>query len=512
MVDRLEIVIREPGRPDHVQRLAEGVATVGRAEDCTVLLSDAAISRRHAHIVVRNGAAEISDIGSGNGIFHRGSRVVVLAIQSEEEVTLGPYTLLFRLVSSKARTAERADGPYGIGAVQARLEVVAGELSPRSVYHADHRGLSIGRGEDQDLVLFDAMASRRHARLHWLDGAWRIVDETSSNGVFLNGARVSDAVLRDGDRIRIGDAEFRFMAGDPTTTDSKTQLAFSGELGSQASERSVDPKWSVNGVRDAGHRPEPAADAALSDGRDVPGRNFGSLLSKSSEVHWVAAWSASVAVVVVFLAVLAGGFGSLAWLSVPTRPRGGASPRFSLSASFDVGARLEAREILALAADAVRRRDARAALEFSDAAMRTGPGQDAPQRLAFAAAEQVLVSFIDVQVGELKIPSLPVSEPYSSLDMQDAVRFAAELRWDAAVRAYERVLSVSAEPGTRRLAQLGIAHARGELARDIQMEWRNAHAALSEGSRSLAVQHFENVAAMSTSHPGARLWRKILVK
>src|SRR3712207_5486662 len=57
----------------------------------------------------------------------------------------------------------------------------------------------VGRAIAADIRLDDRTVSRTHARLVRRDGGICILDDRSMNGVFVNGERVSDAVLRDGD-------------------------------------------------------------------------------------------------------------------------------------------------------------------------------------------------------------------------------------------------------------------------------------------------------------------------
>ncbi len=73
----------------------------------------------------------------------------------------------------------------------------------------------IGRSRAADLALDDAAVSRRHALLVRRDGAVHIVDDRSLNGVLVNGVRVSDAALADGDEIAIGRTRLRYMAAAP---------------------------------------------------------------------------------------------------------------------------------------------------------------------------------------------------------------------------------------------------------------------------------------------------------
>jgi sigma-B regulation protein RsbU (phosphoserine phosphatase) len=73
---------------------------------------------------------------------------------------------------------------------------------------------TIGRSADQDLVLKEAFASRRHATVTRQDGAFEIVDQKSSHGTYLNGKRIERARLRSGDALQFGSADapcFRFM-------------------------------------------------------------------------------------------------------------------------------------------------------------------------------------------------------------------------------------------------------------------------------------------------------------
>ena len=57
-----------------------------------------------------------------------------------------------------------------------------------------------------DICIEDPSVSRQHAHIKKREEGYTIYDLKSLNGVILNGARVSRAVLKDGDEIRLGDA------------------------------------------------------------------------------------------------------------------------------------------------------------------------------------------------------------------------------------------------------------------------------------------------------------------
>ena len=72
--------------------------------------------------------------------------------------------------------------------------------------------LIFGRASNCDVVLPDPSVTRRHARVrHGPDGC-RIEDLGGTNGVLVNDTSVSATLLRDGDRVQIGHAVYRFVA------------------------------------------------------------------------------------------------------------------------------------------------------------------------------------------------------------------------------------------------------------------------------------------------------------
>jgi uncharacterized RDD family membrane protein YckC len=70
--------------------------------------------------------------------------------------------------------------------------------------------MSIGRDPSNDVVLPDAMVSRRHAVIEYRGTQYFLRDCNSSNGSLVNGDRVSERSLRDGDLVAIGTARLLF--------------------------------------------------------------------------------------------------------------------------------------------------------------------------------------------------------------------------------------------------------------------------------------------------------------
>lgn len=72
--------------------------------------------------------------------------------------------------------------------------------------------IRIGRAPECELVLKDSKVSRRHARLHARDGVLLLTDLGSTNGTRVNGNRITEMVLGEGDRIQIGETSLVVQA------------------------------------------------------------------------------------------------------------------------------------------------------------------------------------------------------------------------------------------------------------------------------------------------------------
>ncbi len=104
---------------------------------------------------------------------------------------------------ARATVAQPAPGRYL--AIEDGGEIVLFALGER-----EGQTLRIGRSPAADIVLEDASVSRRHAVIVHRGGRAMILDDRSLNGVFVNGDRVGEAVLDDGDGIAIGHVSARF--------------------------------------------------------------------------------------------------------------------------------------------------------------------------------------------------------------------------------------------------------------------------------------------------------------
>ncbi|MET0898758.1 MAG: FHA domain-containing protein [Mycobacterium sp.] len=87
-------------------------------------------------------------------------------------------------------------------------------LRPGRAVETPAGGIKIGRATDNEIVIPDVLASRHHATLvPAAGGGTEIIDNRSINGTFVNGTRVEQAMLREGDVVTIGNIDLVFTGG-----------------------------------------------------------------------------------------------------------------------------------------------------------------------------------------------------------------------------------------------------------------------------------------------------------
>jgi len=92
----------------------------------------------------------------------------------------------------------------------AYLDIMLPGQSPRRV-ELGKGSITIGRDDDCSVHLPSTSVSRKHACLTAKGEDFLIEDLNSTNGILVNGVRISRCVLRNHDLIRIGEARIQFI-------------------------------------------------------------------------------------------------------------------------------------------------------------------------------------------------------------------------------------------------------------------------------------------------------------
>src|SRR3954468_8450225 len=133
------------------------------------------------------------------GLGEFGIQAMLVRPPEEERPQIDPEPADFghTMVYSVDREARRLEPPARDGG---RALLVGG--GKRTVLSGNR--IVIGRSRDCDVTLEDPNVSRRHAELRREGGTWVVADLGSTNGVKINGHRVSQQPLSAGDEIMLG--------------------------------------------------------------------------------------------------------------------------------------------------------------------------------------------------------------------------------------------------------------------------------------------------------------------
>src|SRR5690348_15501172 len=175
---------------------------VGRDPQSDIVIEDTRVSWNHAVLQSADGTWFVEDCGSTNGTFVGSQKIGRFEIAGDCVLRFG----------------SRGDGPAmscSLYSLQ-RTDWPSVDRRPSAVMPMPARALRIGRQYDNDIVLNDLSVSRHHAELRNAgDGSYVIADLDSSNGTFLNGARVIfTSPVTEQDIIGIGPATFRLVGSE----------------------------------------------------------------------------------------------------------------------------------------------------------------------------------------------------------------------------------------------------------------------------------------------------------
>lgn len=227
-----------PGRPARLVGLTSGQTapisarelTVGRGEDCGLVLTGKGLSRRHAVIRAAGATYTVTD-ESTNGTFVNGERVVgTRPLSPGDIVAFGDEQFRFEFT-------EPAGGRPGIAAatavlpgvkhdapVLAELEISAGPEAGR-VHRIARRVCAIGRGTQNDVTIAHESVSSSHASLMLKGDTWYLTDLHSANGTYVDGYRIAgERALPSGCTLRMGKVELQFRprtAQTPSTNGTR---------------------------------------------------------------------------------------------------------------------------------------------------------------------------------------------------------------------------------------------------------------------------------------------------
>ena len=222
-----KLVLVQMSGPKQEYELNKASITLGRAMTNEIPLGDGRVSRSHARFECGPSGCMIVDLGTANGTRLNGNRIEKAELTPGDTITIGNTTLWYESAkvsddlemtmidtdSDLDLTIEREILPMAINETSVpRLVIFTSELT-WEVPLENLDSLTLGRADDNQVVIDSSKVSRHHAQLLHKGNIFVLRDLGSTNGTWLQDQQVDEVILQDGITLRLGNAQVVYKSG-----------------------------------------------------------------------------------------------------------------------------------------------------------------------------------------------------------------------------------------------------------------------------------------------------------
>lgn len=217
--------------PQSEHSLDKDQMKVGRAMDCDIVVDNLGVSRHHCTIVKDGENWAVLDGGSNNGTYVGGTKIQRQILKHGDRIVLGKHSLVYdhHGYAAAAATASAKKGPGAMGGEmtmfvdQAQLaKAMASEVGGKRMALVLKQGgrdvvvpllkdeTALGSADNADIPAKGFLVKPVQAKVIRNQAGHRIVALGGWRAVKVNGQKVADAPLKQGDVIQIASASFTY--------------------------------------------------------------------------------------------------------------------------------------------------------------------------------------------------------------------------------------------------------------------------------------------------------------
>ena len=207
--------------------------TIGRSPESDIVIDNPAVSRNHAKIVKEGNFYVIKDLDTVNGVTVNGRRVKSEPIKPGDEIDVGKHTIMFetepKVIERPASSgvwdapATWPEGtvyvdPIEMQKMQAKLKTQRGaHLQAKSGPARGKRValgeqvVTVGKSEECDIQVKGFLFSPVQCRVSRVGNNYVVRHEGVFRPTRVNGSRIVDHMLQQGDIIQVGDTILQFF-------------------------------------------------------------------------------------------------------------------------------------------------------------------------------------------------------------------------------------------------------------------------------------------------------------
>lgn len=172
--------------------------TIGSGQENDISIPDSDLLKRHVSIIQQNNTLTITGLGN---VYLQGTNL------SQPTIMLPQDTFV---LSTKYKISLFVKEEYVTSCQALQLK--------------DFDKITVGRGPDNVVTINSHRASKRHAVIQRVENVYQIQDCGSTNGIYVNGQKIQNAVLDRDDEIVLGDVDIRISDGTLTVFYDKSKV------------------------------------------------------------------------------------------------------------------------------------------------------------------------------------------------------------------------------------------------------------------------------------------------
>jgi pSer/pThr/pTyr-binding forkhead associated (FHA) protein len=200
--------------------------SVGRTDRADFIVpQDEYLSGEHFELTCDYQTCQLRSLSKRSGTYVNGQSVTQGTVRDGDEIVAGKTTFSVQIQSDLSMASSSGNGggpaaspsapaPAPLIMMRASIEVTAGPYDGLTTDLPNGKPLIIGRLAANGLALpNDSSVSRSHCQIEFAGSECRLVDVGSTFGTFVNGQKVTEAKLANGDSFKVGQTEFRVHIG-----------------------------------------------------------------------------------------------------------------------------------------------------------------------------------------------------------------------------------------------------------------------------------------------------------
>ncbi|MGD2064685.1 MAG: sigma 54-interacting transcriptional regulator [Nitrospirota bacterium] len=219
--------------------------TIGRGDKAEIPIDDPGLAARHAVVEPDPDGTWTLRLLGGRKVTHGDGLIDEVQLLDGTCVDLGRHQLVVRTGGSGS-TLHTTFAPTHIAQAHEVAAQAGGASAPLHLEEVGgrrwavvRRPLTLGVAKDCDVALSDPTVSRHHCRVEYRDDLLFVTDLGSTNGTYVNGVQVLEALLTPGVRLRLGNTELRLVARRHAGAAASGPPLFHGMVGGSPQMREI---------------------------------------------------------------------------------------------------------------------------------------------------------------------------------------------------------------------------------------------------------------------------------